>query len=68
MKQLIQRAEHIARKAQERRMAAFARTLSKHMAEEAIEFGEGRVVVRGRNLMRRWLAEPALRFVAGETR
>lgn len=60
---LIRRGEKIARAAQRARVLAVADTLKAVLGAGAVEVEDARLVVRGRHIVRRWLIDPALRFL-----
>jgi 5-enolpyruvylshikimate-3-phosphate synthase len=65
MEALLERASDVARAAQRDRLAQIAASLGRQGV--AVEVGAEAVAIRGRRLVRRWLADPLLRF-AGRTR
>jgi len=66
MGSFTERAQAIAREAVRKRVQEVADRLRPLFGEGAIEVGEGRISVRGRGLVRRWLVDPQLRFFRGE--
>jgi hypothetical protein len=62
---MIARAEQLAQDAQQRRLQQVARQLRAIFGSAAIEVEEARVLVRGRGIVKRWLIDPSLRFLAG---
>jgi hypothetical protein len=62
---MIARAEQLAQDAQQRKLQQVARQLRAIFGSAAIEVEEARVLVRGRGIVKRWLIDPSLRFLAG---
>jgi hypothetical protein len=65
MASFIRRAEEIARIRRRAKVGAIAEKLRETLGETAVSVEEARVVVRGRGIIRRWLTDPALRFLSG---
>jgi hypothetical protein len=65
IERMIARAEQLAQDAQQRRLQQVARQLRAIFGSAAIEVEEARVLVRGRGIVKRWLIDPSLRFLAG---
>jgi hypothetical protein len=65
MEQLVARAEALARARQRAKVQVVADKLRSLLGEIAVEVEEARVLVRGRGIVRRWLIDPSLRFLAG---
>ncbi len=66
MTQALQRhGERLARDHQQRRMAQIADHLRGILGDAAVEVEEARVLVSGAGIIRRWLIDPSLRFLAG---
>lgn len=65
MSRLMQRAEDRAHRRQRSRVSELAKQLKAMLGEAVVEAEDGRVVVRGRGILRRWLTDPRLRFLAG---
>jgi hypothetical protein len=65
MERLLKRGDAIAREAQRRGVAQLAEHLRARFGAGAVRTDEADVVVRWRGLVRRWLTEPGLRFLAG---
>ncbi len=64
MRRLQERAAEIARAKQWREIARIAETLRGHLRGDKVEEGASAVVLTGQRLTRRWLIDPALRFIA----
>ena len=65
MGELLSRGEWLALEARRRRVADIAAELRAMFGSGAIEVEEARVLVRGRGIIKRWLIDPSLRFLAG---
>ena len=65
MAKMMSRAEQIARAAQRRKVGEVAQHLRALLGSASIEVEEARVLVRGRGIIKRWLIDPSLRFLAG---
>lgn len=65
MANLQERGEELAREAQARKVHQVAQQLRALLGSTAIEVEEARVLVRGRGIIKRWLIDPSLRFLAG---
>ena len=63
MTALKRRAETLAREAQAAKVRQAAERLKALFGEAAIQVEEARVLVRGRELIKRWLIDPSLRFL-----
>ena len=68
MRALLKRGEELARTAQADRIERIAGRLREIVRGGSIETGEARVIVSGRGLLKRWLIDPQLRFLAGDRR
>jgi hypothetical protein len=66
MSELLKRGEELAREAQVQRVTQVAGRLKELVRGIAIETDEARVIVSGRGLLKRWLIDPQLRFLAGD--
>ena len=65
MDALQSRGERLARAAQQRKVDQVAAQLRGMFGSGAVEAEEARVLVRGRGIIKRWLIDPSLRFLAG---
>jgi len=65
MSELLSRGERLAIEAQRRKVTELAAKLRAAFGAAAIEVEEARVLVRGRGIIKRWLIDPSLRFLAG---
>ena len=63
MERLLARAEQIAAKAKKKRIDAIANTAREELAGVSIATTASGVVIRGKQLLERWLIDPALRFL-----
>ena len=68
MSALLKRGEELARAAQVQRVRQVAGRLKELVRGISIETEEARVIVSGRGLLKRWLIDPQLRFLAGDRR
>lgn len=62
---LMRCAEQIAREKQRQKTQQVAERLKGLLGSAAVEVAEARVLVTGRGLVKRWLIDPSLRFLAG---
>lgn len=62
---LVRRAEDLVRARQSEKLQGIAAQLRALLDSAAIEVEEARVLVRGRGIIKRWLIDPSLRFLAG---
>jgi len=65
MAELMKRGETAARARQRERLRQIAEQLKSLLGNAAIEVEEARLLVRGRGIVKRWLIDPSLRFLAG---
>jgi hypothetical protein len=65
MAALIKRGAELARAAQQAKVIAVAEQLKTLFGEAAVEVEEAQVLVRGQGIIKRWLIDPSLRFLAG---
>jgi hypothetical protein len=65
MERLLRRGDEIAREAQRRGVAQIAERLRVRFGSGAVQVDGARVLVSGRGLVRHWLIDPGLRFLAG---
>lgn len=65
MARLAERGEQLAERAQQRAARRAAERLSELIGGRAVELDGTRILVSGRELIRRWLTDPALRFLSG---
>jgi hypothetical protein len=68
MGELLKRGEDLARAAQVRRVGQIAARLKELVRGVSIQTDEARVIVSGQRLLKRWLIDPQLRFLAGDRR
>lgn len=68
MGKLVSRGETLARAAQVRRIQGICDRLKEVVRGVAIGTDEARVIVSGRGLLKRWLSDPALRFLSRDAR
>ena len=66
MSELLKRGEELAREAQVQRVTQVAGRLKELVRGISIETDEALVIVSGRGLLKRWLIDPQLRFLAGD--
>jgi hypothetical protein len=62
MAALLKRGEALARGARQRALARAAERLRETARGARVRVEDGTIVVTGRGLLKRWLADPALRF------
>lgn len=65
MERLLKRGDEIARAAQRRGVAQVAERLRARFGLGAVQADKTSVVVSGQRLVRRWLTDSGLRFLAG---
>lgn len=65
MTRVAKRAEEIARRRQRDKARQVARHVQALLAGASVEIEEARVIVSGRGIVKRWLIDPSLRFLAG---
>jgi hypothetical protein len=65
MENVLARGQRIARDAELRMVRDDAQQLRAMFGSAAVEVEEARVLVRGRGIIKRWLIDPSLRFLAG---
>jgi hypothetical protein len=65
MARVLRRGEALARERQRERVRELSERLKGMFGEGAVEVEEARVLVRGRGIVKRWLIDPSLRFLAG---
>jgi hypothetical protein len=68
MEALARRLEDIAKARQRETARAVANQLRTLLGGSLIEVDEMRVIVSGKGLVKRWLIDPALRFLSGGTK
>jgi hypothetical protein len=61
---LTRRAELLAAAEQRRQVRRLAARIAESFGVDAVEIGDAGVVIRGRGLLKRWLIDPGLRFLA----
>ena len=66
MSELLKRGDALARAAQTKRIEQIGARLKELVRGVSIETDEARVIVSGRGLLKRWLIDPQLRFLAGD--
>ena len=62
---MLRRAEELVRGRQREKVRKLADELKGLLGDAAVEADDTRVLVRGRGIVRRWLTDPGLRFLAG---
>ena len=65
MEKLLARGEALARDAQKRKIADLAQQLRGMFGSAAVQVEDAQVLVRGPGIIKRWLIDPSLRFLAG---
>ena len=66
MAKLVTRGDALARATQAKRIEQIGARLKELVRGVSIETDEARVIVSGRGLLKRWLIDPQLRFMAGD--
>jgi hypothetical protein len=66
MTSVLRHGGTIARQVQQRKIMEVAAELKNLLSGASIEIEDARVLVSGRGLSKRWLIDPALRFLAGK--
>ena len=65
MEKLVSRGEELARQAQSQQVQRVAEQLRALFGAAAVTVEEAQVLVTGRGIIKRWLIDPSLRFLAG---
>jgi hypothetical protein len=65
MEKLLSRGEQVALQAQQKQVRRIAEQLRMVVGVAAIDADEARVLVSGKGIIRRWLMDSGLRFLAG---
>ena len=65
---LVTRGARLAARRQQQRVDRIARELRAMFGDAAVEVEEARLLVRGKELIKRWLIDPHLRFLGGLSR
>ena len=65
---LLRRADALARAGQRRLVGRIAAALSATLRDASVDVEEAQVVVSGRGIVKRWLIDPSLRFLAAGSR
>lgn len=60
---LLRRGEQLVNEALQKKVAEVAAQLRMTFGAAAISIEDSRVVINGRGVMKRWLTDPALRFI-----
>lgn len=68
MDALLGRAERLASDRQQRKIMDIAAQLRSIFGSAAVQVEETTVLVTGRGIIKRWLIDPSLRFLAGGLR
>jgi hypothetical protein len=68
MRNLVNRAQAIARAEQRRQVLRIAARTRELVSDASIEVEEARILVSGRGIVKRWLIDPSLRFLSGGQR
>lgn len=64
MERLTRRVEALAAAEQRRQVQMLAGRMKEMISGASVEVFEARVIVAGRGLLKRWLIDPALRFLS----
>ena len=65
MEGLVRRAEARVREAQGRRIDALASRIKDVLRSASVEIDGAQIIVKGRGMLKAWLADPTLRFLSG---
>jgi hypothetical protein len=65
MENLLRRGEQIAAQGRQQKVEDVAARLRGIFGSAAVQVDEANVLVRGRGIIKRWLIDPSLRFLAG---
>lgn len=65
MEKLLDRGQALARDAQRRKLGDVAGQLRSMFGASAVQIENDQVLISGRGIVRRWLADPNLRFLTG---
>jgi hypothetical protein len=63
MEKLLASGAALARVAEERHIEALESRLPGELRGVQVERAPGQVILKGRSLLRRWIADPAIRFI-----
>jgi hypothetical protein len=65
MEGLVRRVEARVREAQARRIDALAGTIKEVLRLASVETDGAQIIIKGRGVLKAWLADPTLRFLSG---
>jgi hypothetical protein len=65
MEKLLDRGQALASDGQQRKISDVAHQLRAMFGNAPVQVENDEVLVSGRGIMKRWLADPSLRFLAG---
>ena len=65
MEKVLARGEELAQRAQAQAVQRVAQRLRALFGAAAVNVDKGQLLVSGRGLIKRWLIDPSLRFLAG---
>jgi hypothetical protein len=65
MEGMVRRVEARVREAQGRRIDALAATIKGVLASAFVETDGAQIMIKGRGVLKAWLADPTLRFLSG---
>jgi hypothetical protein len=65
MENLLRRGEDLASQGQQKKIDDVAAQLRAIFGSAAVQVQEAQVLVTGRGMIKRWLIDPSLRFLAG---
>jgi hypothetical protein len=68
MDRLLRRVEDIGEARRTRRVAELTARLREVLGDGSVQAEDGRILVRGRGLVKRWVSDPSLRFLNGAPR
>lgn len=68
MEKLLSRGTELASQVQQQKLHSVARQLHTIFGNAAVQFDSDQVVISGKGILKRWLTDPAVRFVPGALR
>lgn len=68
MEDLMKRGDDLAAEGQQQKLQDVASQLRAMFGNAAVEISDGQVAVTSKGIVKRWLTDPSLRFLAGALR